>query len=60
MGLMYLINGFPAANGMPHFVFGLAGQVLPFTRWPHTRPSLNVIWEARTFVALTGPILWQG
>ena len=59
MGWIYLIIGFLAANGMPHFAFGLAGQTFRSPLGRHTRPRLNVIWGATNFVALTGLTLWQ-
>lgn len=57
--LWYLVIGFLLGNGMPHFIFGVAGKMFrtPFGR--DSSPRRNVLWGLGNFILATLLVLWQ-
>jgi hypothetical protein len=57
--LWYLFIGFLLGNGMPHFIFGVAGKTFrtPFGR--HSSPKRNVYWGLFNFIVASIIALWR-
>lgn len=55
----FLMIGFLLGNGMPHFVFGVAGKIFrsPFGR--RSSPRLNVGWGLSNFLLATALVWWR-
>lgn len=57
--LWYLVIGFLLGNGMPHFVFGAAGEIFRSPFGAESSPTTNVIWGLVNFVAATALLWWR-
>jgi hypothetical protein len=57
--LWYLLIGFLLGNGMPHFVFGVAGEVFRFPFGAESSPAVNVAWGLVNFLAATVLLWWR-
>lgn len=51
--IWYLIIGFLLANGVPHFVFGVAGKVFRSPFGQRSPPKVNVLWGLSNFAVAT-------
>jgi len=46
-------------NGMPHFLFGVAGKVFRSPFGQRSKPPVNVAWGTFNFVAATALAFWR-
>ena len=53
----HLLIGFLFANGMPHFLMGVAGKTFRSPLGRNTAPRFNVIWGLINFSAGTALVL---
>jgi len=49
----YFVIGFLLGNGVPHFVFGVAGKIFRSPFGQKSPPRTNIIWGLSNFIAAT-------
>lgn len=55
----YILLGFFFSNGMPHFLFGVAGKNFRSPLGANSSPTINVVWGLINFIAGSGVTWWQ-
>lgn len=55
----YLLIGFLLGNGMPHFLFGVAGKIFRTPFGKKSSPRVNVGWGLLNFVLATALVWWR-
>lgn len=55
----FILLGFLFSNGMPHFLFGVAGKKFRSPLGANSAPGVNVGWGLINFVAGTGVAWWR-
>lgn len=56
----HLLVGFLFANGMAHYLMGVAGKRFRSPLGANSAPVVNVVWGLTNFVVATGLIVWRG
>ena len=51
--IWYFIIGALLGNGVPHFVFGVAGKVFRSPFGQKSKPKVNILWGLSNFVLAT-------
>jgi len=51
--IWYFVMGFLLGNGVPHFVFGAAGEIFRSPFGQKSSPRTNVLWGLSNFVGAT-------
>jgi hypothetical protein len=51
--IWYFVIGFLLGNGVPHFVFGVAGKIFRSPFGQKSPPRTNIIWGLSNFIAAT-------
>jgi len=51
--IWYFVLGFLLGNGVPHFVFGVAGKIFRSPFGQKSPPRTNILWGLSNFVAAT-------
>lgn len=51
--IWYLIIGFLLGNGVPHFIFGVAGKVFRSPFGQKSKPKVNIAWGLTNFILAT-------
>ena len=57
--LWYLLVGYGLGNGMPHFIFGVAGEIFRTPFAPESPPSWNIGWGLFNFIVATVVASWR-
>jgi len=55
----YLLLGYFFSNGMPHFVFGVAGKRFRSPLGANSSPKVNVVWGLINFIAGSAILVWR-
>ena len=58
LSIWYLLLGFFFSNGMPHFLFGVAGKRFRSPLGANSSAQVNVVWGLINFIAGSA-ILWR-
>jgi hypothetical protein len=51
--IWYFLMGGLLANGVPHFVFGVAGKIFRSPFGQKSKPKVNILWGLSNFVLAT-------